>query len=303
MVPFITRTSANINVANDLFSTQAQRDEAKAIKIIDVAIESIDTFKEHPFQVEEDEDMKKLIESVSSNGVMEAVLLRKSTPDRYEMISGHRRMFASVRNNLKTIPARIIDVSHDEAIVMMVDCNYHRENIPISQKAKAIKMKMDALKRLGKTVTYSEDTETSTAPALEVVAAEQKVSRETVRRLVRISQLNPELLELLDENKLSETPAVELSYLSAEEQHKVFQEIVDSQSSINLLQAKKLRDLHKNKGADLSTTEIRQVINKPKPNQIAKYHIPCKEVDKFIPVGTKDVTAYILKALEAYAGN
>lgn len=123
MVPFITRTSANINVANDLFSTQSQRDEAKAIKIIDVAIESIDTFKEHPFQVEEDEDMKKLIESVSSNGVMEAVLLRKSTPDRYEMISGHRRMFASVRNNLKTIPARIIDVSHDEAIVMMVDCN------------------------------------------------------------------------------------------------------------------------------------------------------------------------------------
>ena len=213
---------------DDLFSTQEQRDDEKLAKIRDIQLTEIDDFPEHPFKVRDDEDMSQLLESIKERGVITPATVRQKEDGRYELVSGHRRKRASELAGFKTLRCEVVDLSRDEATILMVESNYQRSQILPSEKAFAYKMRLEALSRQGKRRDLTSD---PVGPKLGGIRSNEELSLETgdsasqIKRYVRLTNLVPELLEYVDEWRIKMRPAVELSYLDEDSQRDVVDEI------------------------------------------------------------------------------
>ena len=210
---------------DELFMDEQGRKENRLPKIYDIPLSEIDDFPDHPFHVRNDEDMDHLVESIKERGIITPVMLRKKEDGRYEMVSGHRRKRACELAGMETIKAEIRDLSRDDAILLMVDSNLQRTTILPSEKAYAYKMRLDAMRRQGERTDLTSTPTVSKFRSDEKLGAQTGESRETVRRFVRLTNLIPGMLELVDEGRIALRPAVELSYLSASEQEALLEAI------------------------------------------------------------------------------
>ena len=268
--------------------------------VFTVPISLIDDFAEHPFQVRDDKDMERLIQSIDNNGVLNPVILRKNG-ERYELIAGHRRKHACLRLGISGIPAIVRELSRDEAVVEMVDSNLQREHILPSEKAFAYKMKMDAMKRQGqRTDLTCAPMEHKLERTRDIIAEESGESREQVRRYIRLTELIPELLTMVDEEKIAFRPAVELSYLTEYEQRDLLETIESEEATPSLAQAIRMKNLSKVGKLDMDT--IFAIMTEQKPNQKEKIKIPMERLEQFFPRGMpqKQIEDTIVKALTLY---
>lgn len=286
---------------DDFFSTQEDRDEEKKEKVELINLSLIDDFPEHPFKVQENEDLSKLKESIKENGVLEPIIVRKKENDRYEIIAGHRRKFASELLGKDFIPCIVRDMSKEEAIVYMVDSNLHRTNILPSEKAKAYKMKMEALKNIsGGPLGHNTRTR-------DIIGEENSESGRQVQRYLRLNELIPELLVMVDNSVLNEKPvialrpAVEISYLTKDEQEMLLASIEYSDATPSHAQAIKLRKESESNG--LTEDYIENLMNEEKPNQVAKIKISENKIRSVIPKNYKvnNMEDFIVKAVEYYS--
>ena len=269
-------------------------------KVCTVPISLIDDFADHPFQVRDDEDMERLIQSIDNNGVLNPVILRKNG-ERYELIAGHRRKHACLRLGISGIPAIVRELSRDEAVVEMVDSNLQREHILPSEKAFAYKMKMDAMKRQGeRTDLTSVPMAQKSKTTRELIAEESGESADQVRRYIRLTELIPELLTMVDEEKIAFRPAVELSYLTEDEQRDLLETIESEEATPSLAQAIRMKNLSKIGKFDMDT--IFAIMTEQKPNQKEKIKIPMERLEQFFPRGMpqKQIEDTIVKALTLY---
>ena len=278
-------------------------EDVKREKVRVVPLKYVDDFPDHPFRVHDDESMADLVHSIEMNGVMNPVIARRKEDGRYELISGHRRKFACEKLGLELIPIIVRELSRDDAIIAMVDSNLHREHILPSEKAKAYKMKMDAMKRQGKRTDLTSaplvqklDEQTSRA----AIAFDNGESREQVRRYIRLNELTPKLLDLVDEGKIGFRPAVELSYLTEEEQQDLLETIESEEATPSLAQAMRMKDLSKN--CELDMDAIFKIMTEEKGNQKMNVKIPMERLDRYFTRGTppKEIEDVIIKALEFY---
>lgn len=292
---------------DDFFSTQEDRDEDKKEKVEIIDLSLIDDFPEHPFKVQENEDLSKLKESIKDNGVLEPIIVRKKENNRYEIIAGHRRKFASELLGNNFIPCIVRNMTKEEAIVYMVDSNLHRTNILPSEKAKAYKMKMNALKAQGKRNDLTSSPLATKLDTATLVGKEQGESRDQVYRYIKLNDLIPELLEMVDNSVLNEKPsiafrpAVEISYLSKDEQEMLFNSIEYSDATPSHAQAIKLRKESELNG--LTEEFIENLMNEEKPNQITKIKISENKIKSVMPKNYKvnNMEDFIVKAVEYYS--
>ena len=292
---------------DDFFSTQEDRDENKKEKVEIIDLSLIDDFPEHPFKVQENEDLSKLKESIKDTGVLEPIIVRKKENNRYEIIAGHRRKFASELLGNNFIPCIVRDMTKEEAIVYMVDSNLHRTNILPSEKAKAYKMKINALKAQGKRNDLTSSPLATKLDTATLVGKEQGESRDQVYRYIKLNDLIPELLEMVDNSVLNEKPsialrpAVEISYLSKDEQEMLFNSIEYSDATPSHAQAIKLRKKSELNG--LTEEFIENLMNEEKPNQITKIKISENKIKSVMPKNYKvnNMEDFIVKAVEYYS--
>ena len=288
---------------DDLFTTQAQRDEAKREHLIDIPLDEISDFPDHPFKVRMDEDMTDLADSIKSHGVLVPALVRP-VGDGYQMVAGHRRKAASELAGAETLPCIVRDMTDDEAIIVMVDSNLQREKILPSEKAFAYKMKLDAMKR-----QQGERTDLTCDPvghklsgmrSVEVLANNTNDSKTQIQRYIRLTSLTPELLSLVDENKIAMRPAVELSYLSQAEQKALCDTMEKEDCTPSHAQAIKMRKFSED--GKLSQDVILSIMEEEKPNQVEKFTMPKNKLSQYFEPGTPSQTIEdtILKALEMY---
>ena len=280
------------------------KDDIKREKVRIIPIHLIDDFPDHPFQVKDDDSMAQLVSSIEMNGVLNPVILRRKEGDRYEIIAGHRRKYACSKLDIKLIPAIVRELSRDEAVIEMVDSNIHREHILPSEKARAYKMKYEALKR--KAGRPSKDNLSPMATNLrgqrtdELVGAENGDSKDQVRRYIRLNELTPELLEFVDEGKIGLRPAVELSYLQEDEMRDLVDFIDDEDIFPSHAQTIRMRALSKD--GKLDTETIRDIMFEEKPNQKPRIKIPMERIERYFPMGTsqQQMEDIIVKALAMY---
>jgi len=282
---------------DDFFSTQEERDEQKKEKIDELELNLLDTFKNHPFKVINNEDLEKLKESIKTNGVLEPIIVRKKD-DRYEIISGHRRKYASELLGLKTIPCIIRDMSDDEATIYMVDSNMHRETILPSEKAKAYKMKLEALSHQGKSTSRQVVDKLKTA---DLVGNEQNESGRQVQRYIRLNELIPELLDKVDNKEIAFNPAVEISYLSKSEQEMLLEAMDYSDATPSHAQTIILKKLSQE--GKLTNEEIVEIMSEEKPNQKPKVKISEDKLKGAIPknIRVDNYEDFIFKAIDYYS--
>ena len=276
-------------------------EEVKREKVRVVPLKYVDDFPDHPFRVHDDESMSDLVHSIEMNGVMNPVIARRKEDGRYELISGHRRKFACEKLGLELIPIIVRELSRDDAIIAMVDSNLHREHILPSEKAKAYKMKMDAMKRQGKrTDLTSVPMAQKSKTTRELVGEANGESPDQVRRYIRLNELTPKLLDLVDEGKIGFRPAVELSYLTEEEQQDLLETIESEEATPSLAQAMRMKDLSKN--CELDMDAIFKIMTEEKGNQKMNVKIPMERLDRYFTRGTppKEIEDVIIKALEFY---
>ena len=288
----------------ELKENETKQDEPKREKVRVIPIKLIDDFPDHPFLVKNDESMEQLVHSIEMNGVLNPVIARRTEGDRYELISGHRRKRACQILGIELIPIIVRDLSKDEAVIEMVDSNLQREFILPSEKAKAYKMKYEALKR--KAGRPSKDNSSPVATNLrgqrtdELVGTENGDSKDQVRRYMRLTELTDELLEFVDEGKIGMRPAVELSYLQEEEMRDLVDYIDTEGTFPSHAQTIRMRALSKE--GKLDTDAINTIMNEEKPNQKARIKIPMEKIEKYFPVGTSEqkIEETIIKALAMY---
>lgn len=293
---------------DDFYTTQEQRDYDSKEKIEEIDISLIDNFKDHPFKVLDNEELKALEDSISKNGLVEAVIIRKKDNDRYEMISGHRRLLACKKLGLKTIPSRVKDLTDDEAIIYMVDSNLHREKLLPSEKAFAYKMKLEALKHQG---TYLQIDDTSRQlgdklKSVDILSSRSDDSARQIHRYVRLTNLIPELLEMVDNSEIKEspsialTPAVELSYLNKDEQKMLVEYIQYNLTTPSLEQAIKLKEL--SRSGMLKEENLESLLDEPKANQIQRFRINEEKLFNVIPknIERNKVEDFVIKACDFY---
>ena len=269
-------------------------------KVVMIPISSIDDFPNHPFQVRDDEEMELLANSISSNGVLNPVILR-ANGERFEIIAGHRRKYACAKIGVAEVPAIVREMTREEAIVEMVDSNLHREHILPSEKAKAYKMKMDAMKkRAGRPSKENLTPVVSNLRTDEIIGEESGESREQVRRYIRLNELVPELLKMVDEGRIALRPAVELSYLTEDEQMDLLETIESEDCTPSHAQTIRMRKLSNDD--KLSMDAIFAIMTEEKGNQKEKVKIPMENLERFFPRGTppKRVEETIIKALTFY---
>ena len=268
-------------------------------KVYAIPIDAIDDFPEHPFQVRDDEEMAQLVRSIDNNGVLNPIIVRQNG-DRYELIAGHRRRHACRTLGIKTIPAIVRELSREEAVVEMVDSNLQREHILPSEKAFAYKMKMDAMKRKAGRPKENSTPMVSNLRTDEIIGEESGESREQVRRYIRLTELIPELLTMVDEGKIAFRPAVELSYLTRDEQGDLLETIESEDCTPSLAQAIRMKNLSKDGKLDMDT--IFSIMTEEKPNQKEKIKIPLERLEHFFPRGMppKQIEDTIVKALALY---
>ena len=293
---------------DSMFTTQEERDNAQRSYVTDLPIAEISDFPDHPFKVRMDESMTEMVESVKERGVLSPVLVRPMPDGGYQMVSGHRRKFASELAELPTVPCIVRELTDDEAIIIMVDSNLQRERVLPSEKAFAYKMKLDAMKRQGERVDLTSTPAVSKLRSNEVVGAQGGESREQVRRYIRLTNLVPELLDMVDNSVLKEKgtlqmalrPAVELSYLPENEQNALLEVMESEDCTPSHAQAIKIRDFSE-KGK-LNPDVILSIMQEEKPNQVEQFKMPRNRIDKFFPAGTpaQKIEDTIVKALEMY---
>ena len=279
--------------------------EVKREKVRSIPIEQIEDFPEHPFKIQNDEQMQKLIESIQDYGVITPVVARRIGEERYELISGHRRKYACKMLGIDRLPVIVRDLSRDEAVISMVDSNLQREHILPSEKAYAYKMKMEAMKRQGQrrdltsppmVEKLSEKDFLSTA----IIGRETGDSHEQVRRYIRLTELTSELLELVDQGRIAFRPAVELSYLTEDEQRDLWETIDSEEVTPSLSQAIRMKELSKEGNLDMDT--IFAIMREEKANQKEQVKIPMDRFSKYFPRGTpqRRIESVIFDALELY---
>ena len=286
---------------DDLFSTQQQREDDGREKIVDLRLDEISDFPNHPFHVSMDNEMERLVESIKQNGVLVPALVRPKESGGYEMIAGHRRKFASGLAGREEIPCIVRTLSDDESTIIMVDSNMQRENLLPSEKAFAFKMKLEAMKRQGMRTDLTSCQVGTKLSSAEKLGSETQESARQVYRYIRLTYLIPELLKRVDEGKMAMNPAVEISYIPKELQEELLNAMEMEDCTPSYAQAKKMRkflDMDK-----LSGDSILAIMQEEKPNQKEKIVLREERISRFIPpnIPLKGREEYIIKALEYYA--
>lgn len=287
---------------DDLFSTEAQRQEAKLPRIHDLPLSEIDNFTDHPYQIREDEDMDALVESIRERGVITPITVRPKEDGRYEIISGHRRRKACEIAGLETVKAEIREMTRDEAIILMVDSNVQRSNILPSEKARAYKMKLEAMNRQGQRTDLTSAPVGQKLPynSRELLATQAGDSHSQIQRYIRLNNLAPELLDMVDEGRIAMRPAVELSYLPIEEQKMLLTTIESEEATPSYSQSQKMRNLSKEGKLDMDG--IFQIMTVQKGNQKERVSIQYERLKPFVPSSytIRDTENFIMKAVEHY---
>lgn len=295
------KLNLGLTAFDELFMDEEERASSKLPKLYDIPLSLIDDFPAHPFKVRMDEDMDQLVESIKEYGLITPVILRTKEPGRYEMISGHRRKIACIHAGLTTITAEIRELTQDEAIILMVDSNLQRTTVLPSEKAFSYKMRLEALKRQGKRTDLTSNplggklTETAG-----IIGKNANDSATQVRRYIRLTELLPELLEFVDEGKMALRPAVELSYLTQEEQESVLDQIYNFECMPSHAQTIRMRKLSQR--GELDDRAVSKIMKEEKPNQADRIRIPYNEIRQYIPrsVSYEKTADYIKTALKFY---
>ena len=290
---------------DDLFSTQELRDDAKLSKIRDIPLELIDDFPDHPFKVRDDEDMIQLVESVKERGVITPATVRQKEDGRYELISGHRRKRACELAGFENLRCEVVALDRDAATVLMVESNYQRSQILPSEKAFAYKMRLEAMKRQAgrpskeNSVPVAQNYEGKTSR--ELLGEQVGESQDQVRRYIRLTNLVPELLDLVDEGKIKMRPAVELSYLDEDSQRAVVDEIDLNQCTPSHDQTIRMRKFFTD--GKLTPEVVSAIMGEEKPNQREKIVLRGDKVRSLIPknIPVSQTEDYVVKALEHYS--
>lgn len=288
---------------DDLFTTQAQRDEEQLSKIRDIPLELIDDFPDHPFKVRDDEDMMQLVESVKERGVITPATVRQKEDGRYELVSGHRRKRACELAGFETLRSEIVDLNRDEATILMVESNFQRSEILPSEKAFAYKMRLEALSRQGKRTDLTSNPlgrKSDGKETAQIIGEQSGDSQTQVRRYIRLTNLVPELLEFVDEGRIKMRPAVELSYLDEDCQRDVVDEIDLNDATPSHDQTIRMRKLFNED--NLTTEAIHAVMSEEKPNQKEKIVLRGDRVRQLIPknIPVSQTEDFVCKALEYY---
>ena len=286
---------------DDLFTTEEERTNDKLEKVIDIKISDIDDFPDHPFKVIENEDMYNMRDSIKENGVLVPALVRQKSDGRYEMVSGHRRKYASQLANKETLPCIVRNLTDDEAVIIMVDSNLQREEILPSEKGFAYKMKLEALSHQGKRNDLTSD---QVGPKLirsnELLSNDVGESISNIKRYIRLTELIPELLELVDEKQIALSPAVELSFLKDEEQYAVLDCIECNVATPSHAQEIRLKKMSQE--GTLTTDEIEDILSEEKPNQIPKMKFNADRIRNVLPknIEEKKIEDFVVNAIEFY---
>ena len=293
----------NLPPADDLFTTQEERDDAKRERVIDLPLQEIHDFPNHPFKVRMNDDMLEMAESVKKYGVLVPGLVRPRDGGGYEMVAGHRRKMASGLAECSTMPCLVRDLTDDEAVIIMVDSNLQREKILPSEKALAYKMKLESVKRQGQRTDLTSspvDMKLKGKQSLTVIGESSGDSQATVHRYIRLTELIPQVLEMVDAGKIAMRPAVELSYLPPEQQQTLLDEMVAEERTPSHVQAMKMRKFSEE--GRLGEDVIHSIMQEEKPNQVEQFKMPRDKINKFFPVGTpaQKIEDTIVKALELW---
>ena len=297
-------TKIELTAYDDLFQTDESREEEKLSKIRDIPISEIDEFPDHPFKVLMDEDMEQLVESIKRNGVMTPATVRLKEDGRYELISGHRRKKACELAGLETLKCEVKELTRDEAIIVMVESNLQRSVILPSEKAFAYKMRLEAMNR--QAGRPSKDNLTPMVSDLDTTRTNEKLgkevgeSREQIRRYIRLTELVPEILQMVDERQIAFRPAVEVSYLTEEQQYTLLEAMEYNDATPSLAQAIKMKKY--NQDGKLNSEVIQSIMEEEKPNQKEKPAFRDERITKLIPktVPRGQETDFVVKALEFY---
>ena len=262
-------------------------------------IDQIQPFENHPFQVKDDDQMDQLVWSILSQGVLTPVVVRPLDTDKYEVISGHRRLHACQKAGIAEIPALIYSLDRDTAAIALVDSNLHREHILPSEKAFAYKMKMDALSRQGKRTDLTSCQLGTKFRTDELLASDSSDSARQIQRYIRLTNLIPEILNMVDEGRIALTPAVELSYLTRQEQQELLEAMEMNDCTPSLSQACRLKKLSQENA--LTSEAIAAVMSETKANQKEMFRVPLERIRKYVPSGNmKQTEEFVLKACEHY---
>ena len=297
-------TKIELTAYDDLFQTDESREEEKLSKIRDIPISEIDEFPDHPFKVLMDEDMEQLVESIKRNGVMTPATVRLKEDGRYELISGHRRKKACELAGLETLKCEVKELTRDEAIIVMVESNLQRSVILPSEKAFAYKMRLEAMNR--QAGRPSKDNLTPMVSDLDTTRTNEKLgkevgeSREQIRRYIRLTELVPEILQMVEERQIAFRPAVEVSYLTEEQQYTLLEAMEYNDATPSLAQAIKMKKY--NQDGKLNSEVIQSIMEEEKPNQKEKPAFRDERITKLIPktVPRGQETDFVVKALEFY---
>ena len=279
-----------------LFMTDQERADVKKPKVDEIPLAELAAFKDHPFKVTEGEELNRLIDSIRESGVLVPALARPKEGGGYELISGHRRMAACQALGMETMPVIIRDLTDEEAIITMVDANLSRENISPSEKAFAYKMKLEAIKHQGKRTSAQLGQKFS----VDQIAENSTDSKSQIQRYIRLTNLIPEILKMVDENKIALTPAVELSYLSESEQKALLRTMECDEVTPSLSQAQRLRRMSEEQ--NLSADSIVKVMSEVKGNQVEYVKVPADKLKSYFKPGTtpQQMAETLCKAMDAY---
>ena len=298
------RTEIELTAYDDLFETDQSREEAKLSKIRDIPISEIDEFPDHPFKVLMDEDMEQLVDSIKRSGVMTPATVRLKEDGRYELISGHRRKKACELAGLETLKCEVKELTRDEAIIVMVESNLQRTTILSSEKAFAYKMRLEAMKRQAGRPTkdnYSPVGNNSEfATSSDELAEKVGESKNQIFRFIRLTELVPEILQMVDDRQIAFRPAVEISYLTEEQQYTLLEAMSYNDATPSLAQAIKMKKF--NQDGKLTNEVIQSIMEEEKPNQKEKPAFRDERITKLIPksVPRGQETDFVVKALEFY---
>lgn len=276
------RDSIKLTSVDDLFSTEESRVDSQREKVLDIPLSEISDFPDHPFKVKADEAMLEMADSVKQYGVLVPGLVRPKAGSGYEMVAGHRRKKASELAGCETMPCIIRDLDNDEATIIMVDSNLQRESILPSEKAFAYKMKLEAMKRKVGRPSKENVSQVGTQKRSDQILAEQSGdSRNQIQRYIRLTELMPSILEIVDEKQIAFNPAVEISYLTEKEQQDLYNTMQSEDCTPSLVQAQRMKKLSQD--GRLNMDVIFSILTEEKPNQKEKLNIQRERIDRFFP--------------------
>ena len=299
-----SNASEMLTSLDSLFTTQEQRDEAKRDSVQDIPISQISDFPEHPFKVKQDEAMLEMVESVRQYGVLVPGLVRQLEDGSYQMVSGHRRKMASELAGRDTIPCIVRDLTDDEAVIIMVDSNLQRERVLPSEKAFAYKMKLDAMRRQAGRPSKENSSPVGIdfrgKQSLDIMSEESGDSRNQIHRFIRLTNLIPEILDMVDDGRIAFRPAVELSYLTEQEQSALYDTMGREDCTPSLAQAIKMKAFSRD--GKLTDAVILSIMEEEKPNQREQFRLPRDRINRFFKPGTpaQMIEDTIIRALELY---